>query len=240
MHEMITYCSQSMAGAYNLFAPRWAKHFARVTVYTDGELPLVTGVKVVRLMPRTSDKWQDGIKGKVLSVLNHFRNGGAYACDHVTFMDADCEIRRKIGLVYGRSTADVIVTRMVNRHDESGDASSGVLFLRNAYGGRQFVRDWAAASLRPEAWEGQRDRKPAPDQTALHQICIDAFDGLKPYTCAIASERIYNGGCEAGSGDISTFYDSIRKYNPAVIHYKCGWWDNDGIRAKVKEITGDA
>lgn len=210
-HYIITYCNESYKPCLDKFIHTWKKE-SDVVVYTDspnfGE----------QIFDEPVESWKDNVTRKILTIEYALHNLKA---KHITYLDADCMVRGDFTEVY-KNPGDVIISRMVRRKDRphgEQEINAGVIFLKNNKNTKQLVEEWF--DLAEKYYPTDRYH----EQTALSHLCLDAFDGLKPYTCNVVSERIYN--CE--HDEVPEFRKIIDKYNPKILHFKNGWWKDDKL-----------
>lgn len=105
------------------------------------------------------------------------------------------------------------------------------MFFRNNIRTQVFVEEWED---RARKYLNDPKLTKYHEQTAFSHLCYEGFDGLKPWSVGVVSEKIYN--CEHDEED--KWLETIRKHEPKIIHFKNGWWKRDDLRQKVFSFYG--
>jgi len=204
--NIITLCNEKFKPCLDRFVNSWK---GDVYVYTD------TDKFGERIFDTEENDWKNNMTRKIEVIeyaLDHLKG-------HILYLDADCYMKHPVDEVF-KNPQDIIISRMVRRKDRINmepEINAGVIFLKNNRRTKKLVKEWK--QLAKDLFPTERYH----EQTALSKLCLDAFDGLKPYTCGVISERVYN--CEH---DIQKeWIETINKYNPKILHFKNSWWRDD-------------
>jgi len=215
---LVTYTSSDYKGALDISLPSWKAKLPgeKIVVYTD------TPNFGTQLFTEPAGSWDHGNIRKIeacIKGMSEIENG-----EYLIFMDSDCFIVsdfRDIFKKYPKS--DLFVTRMVTRADRphaEKAINAGVLMFKKNKLTVQLLQDWLDL-----AHTHLKNNVRYSEQTAISDLAFQMFDGLRPGTVTILSERLYN--MEHDEKD--KFFEMIERYNPHVIHLKSKWWQDPSV-----------
>jgi hypothetical protein len=215
--NIITYCSKNYYPCLKKFINSWK---GKITIYSDSDLPIKH--KVIKAFPKSED-WHINTERKILAVIEHLKTG-----EDFMYLDSDCKMRGEVDEVW-HNHQDILFNRVIYRKDRlrgEKEANSGVFFIRSNERTKKFANEWL--ELARKYYQDHTLRK-YHEQTAFSHLCLSAFDGLKPYSSGIISERIYN----LEHDDKKEWLRMIKRYNPKIIHFKNCWWQDTYLTDKL-------
>lgn len=205
-HLIISFCSENYKQCLDTLEP---VNILSRKLFTDSE---EFGIKI---FDNKETDFRKNMNRKIDTIQYALDN---YDHDYITYLDTDCVIKQNFLEVYD-NPSDIVVSRAVYRKDRpvfEQAINAGVIFLKNNERTKMLLKDWKELAEQYQPLPNY----PWHEQSALSDLCFEAFDGLKPYTCSFVSERLYN--CEHDNPN--EFKRIVEKYNPKIIHLKNNWW----------------
>lgn len=227
--EIVTYCSLGFRNALALTLPSWIKNSgaARITVYSDQELPAPEGAIHRRFFEQPAEDGPTSWLRKIVALQDTITHPEAH---RFCWLDADVYCTGPFGEAFERmGSCDIAATRMFNNTSRgAGALNAGVLFFRDTPATMRFLLEWSARANELKGARGWFEQRAASD--LLHQ----AFHGLKNYHVAPLSENLYNLEDDC----IDAWFQRIELYKPKLIHFKRRWWQRPELVDRVLQMTG--
>lgn len=149
------------------------------------------------------------------------------------WIDADCWVTKPLSPLWESfGPARVAATRLVGRCIRGqAVANAGVIPFQCPP--KQFFDDWQARSKKIKGSGPITKENKWHEQKGFCYTVLDAFDGLKPYTATIISEKRWN--CEEDNKE--RWMLDLRKYKPAILHFKNSWWKDAALVKRALEAV---
>jgi hypothetical protein len=227
-HNIVSYCSENYIECFNLTVPTWVGSADSIRVFTDSDKLAKEGFKhesinVFKLSEEIvhSANWHVCTGRKITAVKNALElEPMVLGNNTLTYLDIDCIVRKKdFSLAVHDNKADILFNRIVYRRDKAGEreANSGVFLMRANRRVLGFVEEWEELAKK---YKSHPKFMNYHEQNAFSHLCLEGFDGIKPYSCGVISERIYN----MENDDHKVLLEWVKKYDPKIVHLKQQAW----------------
>lgn len=209
---IITYCSETYEECLKKTSPSWGEN---VFIYSD------TSKFGYKMFDPVEDM-DENLRRKILVIKNALTK---FRDRNIVFLDVDIYLKKSPIKVF-ENNADLTVTRMIRRDRNYDYINSGVTFWRSSKKMIRFCDKWLEIE---ELY--RKENKWRPEQLALNNLAIKAYDEMMDITVSNVSENIYNFERNSTKEFISDF----NKYKPKLIHLKNKMWKNEKIINYLKK-----